>query len=264
MSESDSENKFDSVRKKISGGLNDFLDQFKTKYDTSKSPFVAAAEHFHPQLSEWQEHDEWRLSMLAAYEGNIGWGDLDTLGMLFTKDKRPLASFARSSSSSMGDYQFEMLVSTRKESFSYSLKNNTSVLVYYGNTPIGYINENFTAFNLQNQLILQLDTMQMAKSTSALFGPPYNSIGPAPFRFYTGLAGWFNIPPQKKMIRSREVLIEGQAMSVSGNRLPEPYERMWMLAMYFMLRLGNFSNEQLVTTASDDFWDWVDINILPY
>ena len=264
MTDSDSENKFDSVRKKISGGLNNFLDQFKTKYDISKSPFVAAAEHFHPQLSEWQDGDEWRLSMAAAYEGNMGWGDLDSLGLLFSKDNRALASFARSSSSSMGDQQFEMLVSTRRESFSYTLKDNTKVLIYYGNTPIGYLNENFTAFNMQNQLILQLDTMQMGKSSSSLFGSPYNSIGPAPFRFYTGLTGWFNIPPRKKMMSNSSVLIEGQAMAVAGNRMPEPYERMWMLAVYFFLRQGKFSYEQFVTTASEDFWDWVDLNILPY
>lgn len=164
----------------------------------------------------------------------------------------------------MGEISFEMLVSTRNESFSYVLYDNSTALVYYGTTFIGRITDHFSVFNPDNQLIMQLDTAQLMKSGGSLFGYPFNAIGPAPFRFYTGLCGWFNIPPRKKMMSSREVLIEGQAMSVSGNRLPEPYERMWMLAVFFMLRLGIFSDEQFVTTASEDFWDFIDDLLLPY
>lgn len=235
-----------------------WFDQFKRKYDPSKNPLAAAIEHFHPQLSEWQAHDEWRLSMSVFRESSFGWGGLDQLGMFLTKDQRTIASFASSGTSNLGEIRFEMLVSTRKESFSYVNSDNSNLLVYYGNTLIGRINDSFQVFNTQNQMIMHLDTVQMAKSSGQIFGLPFNAIGPAPFRFYTGLCGWFNIPPRKKLMNSYGVLVEGQAMSVIG-RTPEPYERMWMLAVYFLLRLGTgwLSHEVFVTTAGEDVSDFI-------
>lgn len=211
---------------------------FRTKYDPSKSPLLSAIEFLNAKQNPWQDGDEWSLSLLTVKESNIGWGSVDSLGTLTTLDGRPVLAYACSEHSNYSGYDCSMLVSSSRESFSYFTKGAGRTSVFHGNRFLGTIDENFQCFSERNELI------GFHKTYSGNFTQRRNAIGTSSFHFHTGMTGWYNVPPTAVRSPNWENLGNCRALAVKGNRLPDAYERSWLMAFWFFLRLGPLTTER--------------------
>lgn len=240
-----------------------FFDPPVPKYDPQKGPMQSAAEYLRPKLSEWNEGDEWLLTPALQLEPSKGWGGLDELGVICGNGQRALASYSISKDiithSFSNKFSVQLLVCTTKEAFSYFADQHRAI-VYYGNEEIGFITPRFSIVNTQGLKVVQLypQSRYIVDNFNAPILPVdfVNGIAPTSFQLYTGLSGWFNVPPPNILFPVYGQLPFVRAMALQkGQHLPSSQERMWILAAYFFLRLGAYSRVAFPPEQVDGFWD---------
>lgn len=206
---------------------------------------------FRPQLSPWKEHDEYRLSIACKTESSFGWGSVADLGIVCAQDLRPLLSYAVTHRAGHGSGVFQMQAETVNESFTFMMRNNEFVEVYYRNYPIGTITTDFFAHDLNGNVVAKC----MPGGTGAGLGVCHSAIGPARFEFASGMNGWFNIPPNGNYPASRNEFIRCRAIGINSRQWPNDYERRWIIALWIFLRIGPWTHEEWPTGMFDNFWD---------
>jgi hypothetical protein len=237
--------------------FKNFFDRFKSKHDGTKHPCLAAMDFFRPKLSAWNPNDEYRLSLRCEHESSFGWGSLDLLGIAYSHEGRPLLAYACTHRAGYGSGDFQMQAETLGEAFTFIMRNNSFVEVYYLNHPIGSITPDFFAHDLNGVVVMKCTPSNASQGV----GVVHSAIGPAPFEFASGLRGWYNIPPRGNYPADRLEFSTCRAIGIHKNSSPHDYERRWMIAMWIFLRVGPWTREEWPEGIFENFWDDILIDI---
>lgn len=229
--------------------LKKFFDRFKSKHDGTLHPCLAAMKHFRPQLSEWKERDEYRLSVSGPTESTFGWGSVERLGLVQTVDRRTVFCYASAGGSTHGQISRQIQAESLHEAFTVMINSNERAEVYYNNYPIGFITPDFSALDLNGNIVMRVTP------TSTGLGNGFSCYAPAPFQFASGAHGGFNLPAFANQPLTGDTLIDRYAMGVPKSVSLHDYERRWMIAMWIFLRIGPWSSEEFPTKWYES-WSW--------
>lgn len=203
---------------------------------------------FRPQLAEWKEHDEVRLSLAIKHSEGFGWGSVTGLGIIHSLDNRPLLAYALAGGTNMNVASYQLQAETLNETFTFMVNEHTYAEVYYRNYPIGRITRDFFAYDLQGNIVMRCTPVNMNPLGDA--AGPVSSVLPAPFQFASGKHGWYNIPLTNQNDYDLRAVEQCRAMGVLGKEPLHDYERRWLIAMWIFLFVGPWSTP----AVREDMW----------